>query len=198
MREATNTMTKSSHARNAKSVFSVALVLVAFGTSPADRKARSARADGTTTSASERSSVIFLFRHAELAVRDGDNPRDRPLSSEGKARAARLGKMLAESGITNIYSTNLQRTRDTADPLSKKTGINIDFYGPGDLRKFADRLKSQAGVYAVSGHSNTTPQMVRFLGGDPGPPIDDRTEFDRLYIVVVSPKGHVTTTMLRY
>lgn len=157
-----------------------------------------ARADETATNASAKSSVIFLFRHAELAVRDGDNPRDRPLSLEGKARAARLGKMLAESGITNIYSTNLQRTRDTAQPLSKKTGINIDFYGPGEMRQFAERLKSQAGVYAVSGHSNTTPQMVKLLGGDPGKPIDDQTEFDRLYIVVVSPTGHVTTTMLRY
>ncbi len=50
----------------------------------------------------------------------------------------------------------------------------------------------------MAGHSNTTPQLVEALGGDPGEPIDENNEFDRLYQVVIGADGSVTTTLLRY
>ena len=50
----------------------------------------------------------------------------------------------------------------------------------------------------VAGHSNTTPKLVELLGGNPGPPIDEKTEYDRLYVVVLGADGAVTTTLLRY
>jgi hypothetical protein len=36
------------------------------------------------------------------------------------------------------------------------------------------------------------------LGGEPGPAVDERGEYDRLYVVTVGPDGTVTTTLLRY
>jgi hypothetical protein len=50
----------------------------------------------------------------------------------------------------------------------------------------------------VVGHSDTTPELVGLLGGDPGAPIDEPTEYDRLYVVTLGPDGTVTTVLLRY
>jgi hypothetical protein len=46
------------------------------------------------------------------------------------------------------------------------------------------------------GHSNTTPEVVKHLGGDPGGAIDEN-EYDRFYVVVLSPQGPATV-VLRY
>ena len=35
--------------------------------------------------------------------------------------------------------------------------------------------------HLVVGHSNTTPPLVELFGGDAGPPIDEASEYDRLY-----------------
>ena len=33
------------------------------------------------------------------------------------------------------------------------------------------------------GHSNTTPQLAELLGADPGEPIVEANEYDRLYVI---------------
>ena len=68
---------------------------------------------------------------------------------------------------------------------------------PGDLEDFAGHLKMMSGRIVVSGHSNTTPGLVRALGGDPGEPINE-SEYDRLYVLVLLPGGGVETVLIRY
>jgi hypothetical protein len=46
----------------------------------------------------------------------------------------------------------------------------------------------------VVGHSNTTPERVSLLGGQPTPIAE--TEFDRLYQVIIADSGEVTTVLL--
>lgn len=48
------------------------------------------------------------------------------------------------------------------------------------------------------GHSNTTPELVSILGGEPGPPIDEASEYDRLYVLVPAPEGDTVTIRQRY
>ena len=50
----------------------------------------------------------------------------------------------------------------------------------------------------VVGHSNTTPALTELLGGDPGGPIEEKNEYDRLYIVSMSAEGRVSSTLLRF
>jgi hypothetical protein len=64
------------------------------------------------------------------------------------------------------------------------------------MEMIAEEMKSTPGVYLVSGHSNTTPDMVRLLGGDPQGPINE-SEYDRLYIVTII-GGNASSVMLRY
>ena len=61
-----------------------------------------------------------------------------------------------------------------------------------------DRLVDEGGRHLVVGHSNTTPELVTLLGGSPGTPIEEADEYDRLYLVEVSPHGDVGSTLLRY
>lgn len=139
--------------------------------------------------------VVFLVRHAEK-VEDGSS--DPALTEQGVARSAALAQLLADAKLDGIYSTDYVRTRETARPVAEATGLAVESYDPGDLEAFAATLRAKPGRYLVSGHSNTTPSLVELLGGDPGGAIDEATEYDRLYVVVIYPGRPATTALLRY
>jgi phosphohistidine phosphatase SixA len=141
-------------------------------------------------------SVIYLVRHAERAT---DHPRDPTLSAEGRTRAAELTRLLADAPLTRVHSTRYRRTVQTGTPLAEHHGLEIEYYDPtGEgLAAFAEQLRATPGHHVVVGHSNTTPQLVEALGGDPVSPIEEM-EYDRLYVVFVSSEGAVTSTLLRF
>jgi broad specificity phosphatase PhoE len=143
--------------------------------------------------------TVFLVRHAEaLYPPPEEAPRNPPLNRIGRQRARQLAHVLHEARIGRILSTDLQRTMQTAGPLAEHLGLEIGLYDPRALPELAMRLRSWPGRYLVSGHSNTTPELVRLLGGDPGAPIDEKTEFDRLYVVTLTPGRPAVTLLLRY
>ena len=113
------------------------------------------------------------------------------------ARAETLARVLGDAGVTRILSTNYQRTMQTVEPLARRLGLEVERYDPRSLDAVADLLRSQTGRIVVVGHSNTTPQLVGLLGGDSGPAYDEETEYDRLYILTITPEK-TTTVQLRY
>ena len=134
------------------------------------------------------SGTAYLVRHAEKVTGDGamklEDPRDPPLTELGEARAEALADRLRGAGIAAIWSTDTTRTRDTAQPLANSLGLDVQIYDPSDLAGFASQLKSSPGeTVLVVGHSNTTPQLAEALGAEPGSPIVEKTEYDRLYVV---------------
>ena len=137
---------------------------------------------------------VFLVRHAEkiLEVRDPD------LTKEGQARAMLLADMLSDANITHIHSSNYKRTRQTAAPLAKKLGLEVELYDPRDLPAMAQKIKTQSGRHLVVGHSNTTPQLTQLLGGNGEGPIVEATEYDRLYYVTIAKTGETKSTLLRF
>lgn len=146
-----------------------------------------------TSAVAQDDVVVYLVRHAERAE---DGTEDPPISEAGEARARLVARMLQDAGITHVYSTNYQRTRATASPTATQLGLEIEPYAPRDLAALARRLLGTPGRHLVVGHSNTTPALVRELGGDPGEPIQE-SEYDRLYIVVADGDG-VSTVLLRF
>jgi phosphohistidine phosphatase SixA len=153
----------------------------------------------------QESTIVFLVRHAEraddhpgqaLSAMDPAMAGDPPLSPEGRRRADLLAQTLADANLTHIHSTDTRRTRETAAPTSNRTGVEVNLYDAEDLTGMARALSSTPGRHLVVGHSNTTPELVGLLGGDPGPPIQG-LEYDRLY--VVSLQGtEVLTVLLRF
>ena len=138
--------------------------------------------------------VAFLVRHAEKTA-DAEDPA---LSDAGKARAQALASLLRDAGIEAVYSTDYRRTRDTAAPLAAQLRLNVTIYDPRQLESLAADLRRHGRRTLVVGHSNTTPELAGLLGGEPGPPIDEHSEYDRLYVVTIGPDGAVSTVLLRY
>jgi phosphohistidine phosphatase SixA len=143
--------------------------------------------------------AIILVRHAEKAV--DANEAGVPLSEAGHARAARLARMLAGAGITEIYATETDRARQTAEPLAKALGLAVRTYSPRDAagklapRILIDRLKKDdAGVVLVVGHQNTVPDVIGALGYRGKVEIGDG-DYDDLFVVV--PKTGAAPTVIR-
>ena len=136
--------------------------------------------------------VVYLVRHAEKV----DASHDPALTASGHERAALLAEMLRDSGLTHAHSTDLERTRDTAAPIASRLGLDVRLYDQSDLEGLAEMLRSTAGRHLVSGHSDTTPQLVRLLGGSTSDIPDP--EYDRLYVLTLHPGGGASTVLLRF
>jgi len=141
--------------------------------------------------AQANATVVYVVRHAERAE---DGTRDPPISDAGQARADLLAEMLRDAGITHIHTTDYKRTRSTGAPTAHDAGLSMAVYDPSDLDAFAAELRGMPGRHLVLGHSNTTPGLVEALGGDAGSSIDEM-EYDRLYIVTLTPGGAMTVLM---
>lgn len=121
------------------------------------------------TAAEQKPLVVFLVRHAEKT----DNARDPDLSEEGRKRTSELAGVLRSAEIGHVHSTDFIRTRETAAPVAKEAGLEVETYDPRDLAGFAKKLKETGGRHLVVGHSNTTPELTKLLGGEPGTEIDE-------------------------
>ena len=138
--------------------------------------------------------VAFLVRHAEK-MEDGEDPE---LTAAGASRARILAATLRTVGITQIHSSDYKRTRDTAAPTAELLGLKVRIYDPRDLPTLVGELKAAGGRHLIVGHSNTTPALAKLLGGQAGKPVDEKREYDRLYVITVDESGEASTVLLRY
>ena len=134
--------------------------------------------------------VIYLVRHGEKASAG----KDPELTAHGQARAQNIATMLHKTGIATIFSTPTMRTRQTAQPLAQRSGLEVQAYDPAAPKALVQKVKSLSGAVLVVGHSNTLPELVRLFGGVPGPDIADN-EYDRLYQLTVGPDGAIRTVL---
>lgn len=135
--------------------------------------------------------VVYLVRHGEKAA---DGSKDPVLTAQGQARARNIAVQLANAGIVRIYSTDTQRTQQTAQPLAAQLNLPVQPYDARKQADFAKQLKTLQGNALVVGHSNTLGQLVRELGGEPGTEIGD-DEYGRIYKLTLAPDGKVHTAM---
>lgn len=142
-------------------------------------------------SANAEPSMIYVVRHGEKAPAG----KDPELSEQGKVRAQNVATMLHRAGIGSIFSSSTLRTRQTAQPLAQRSGLEVKTYDPGAPKALVEKVKALNGVVLVVGHSNTVPDLVRLFGGTPGADITDN-EYDRLYQLIAGPNGAITTVLL--
>ena len=135
---------------------------------------------------------IYLVRHAEKVTEASKDPA---LTEIGSQRAQNLADVLRSAGITKIYSSDYTRTRDTAAPLAEHLGLELQLYDPKALDSLAADLLRLTENALVVGHSNTTPELAKLMGGEGGTPIVEEWEYDRLYLLQTE-NGKVTRTML--
>lgn len=71
---------------------------------------------------------ILLIRHGETAwnaVRRLQGHLDIPLNAEGERQAAALGRALLDESLDAIYSSDLQRARQTAQEIAAPRGMAV-------------------------------------------------------------------------
>ncbi|MFT7413332.1 MAG: phosphohistidine phosphatase SixA [Paraglaciecola sp.] len=100
----------------------------------------------------------YFVRHFEKQL--GDNPS---LTETGKARAEALAAFFSDKQLNYVYSTDYNRTLQTATPVADFKNLEIQSYDPRNLAGFAIKLKTQDHVLVV-GHSNTTPELLGLMG----------------------------------
>lgn len=106
---------------------------------------------------SVKAQSIFVVRHAEKAVNQGNNPA---LSSKGVEQAQRLKNLLVDKKITHIYSTDTQRTLQTAEPLANALGVSIEKYDASNQSVFIENIKQMKTSVLIVGHSNTIHHLI--------------------------------------
>lgn len=125
--------------------------------------------------------AVYLVRHAERL----DETTDAPLSADGTARAARLGRLLRDTGITAVFATQYRRTVDTARPLADALGLPVTSVTAGQHNELLARVRA-AGPKArilIVGHSDTVPELLALMG-DTTPVEIAKAEYDNLFIIV--------------
>ena len=151
--------------------------------------------------------TVFLVRHAERA----DEPRqDPPLTEKGVARSEALVRLLGAADIKAIYTSQFARTKLTAEPLAKQLGLTVTPLSlktsPSNPRAIAEESTKETvdkimsltgGSVLVVGHSNSIPDVIKMLGGDVVPTIDEK-KFDDLFVVTVYANGKAKVIHLKY
>jgi broad specificity phosphatase PhoE len=141
--------------------------------------------------------AIFLLRHAERV--EYKSP-DGVLSQAGEARAQLLARLLKDAGVTSIYTTDLKRTIQTAEPLAKALGITaVMFSAAESVTATLDvvRTRDKNGVVVVVAHSNTVPAFLKALGHSGEITIGDR-EHDDLFVIAPNANGPPSVLRLNY
>lgn len=140
-------------------------------------------------------STFYFIRHAEKDRTNEEN-KDPKLKEEGLLRAAKWSLVLNNIKFDAVYSTDYNRTKQTAQPTAEKNGLTLTIYDPTDLDGKAFLETNKGKNVLVVGHSNTTPQFVNaVLGIEKHQEMDDNNN-SNLYIVTVTPSGEMSDVLL--
>jgi broad specificity phosphatase PhoE len=146
--------------------------------------------------AAQPAKTVILVRHAERA---GGMSADVGISEAGRCRAEALARMLADANVKRIYTSEVARTAQTAEPLATKLHIRPEVVPAADIEGLVEKLRAGAPdeVVLVVGHSNTVPEIIKLLGGGSVPPIGD-SEYDLLFVATLTHPNQATVVTLRY
>ena len=147
--------------------------------------------------------TVLFVRHADTdaAMTQGGDPS---LNARGRARAELLADFLEATdvlaGVDAIYASEFRRTQETAEPLAKRLGLEVEIADPYDVAGFmADVLHNHRGdIVLVVSHSDVIGQLVAELHGHQSVPAFGPEDYDDLYIVSIPWWGKVKTLRLPY
>ena len=127
--------------------------------------------------------TIYLVRHSEKDL-TSNNYSDPPLTDCGEQRSKNLSGFLTDIDLDAVYSTDYNRTKNTALPTALSKGLDVKEYNAEELEDFSKLIIDRRQDALVVGHSNTTGVLAGLLVGE------DLGEFDldiydRIYQVVV-------------
>jgi broad specificity phosphatase PhoE len=154
----------------------------------------------------ERMSTTVIFvRHADTDVSMDAADTDPPLNARGRQRAEMLAEFLADvdvvASVNAIYASDKRRTQETAAPLARRLGLEVQIADHTDTEDFMDHVRDEhAGqIVLIVSHSNTIAPLIDELHGSKNLPAFGPDDFGELYIVTIPrPLGKVKTLRFNY
>ena len=68
---------------------------------------------------------LYLVRHGQARADDGSYGHDTPLSPLGRRQAEAVAGALADVSLAAVYASPMRRARETAEPLARVTGLDL-------------------------------------------------------------------------
>ena len=142
----------------------------------------------------EETTTYYLIRHAEKDRTDKTNENPN-LNEKGLERAKKWAEYFKDINFDAVYSTNYNRTMQTALPTAESKKLNIKNYDPKKMYNVLFKSATQGKTVLVVGHSNTTPVFAnKILGEKKYKNMDDKDN-SSLYIVTIT--GNKKTSRIK-
>jgi broad specificity phosphatase PhoE len=123
---------------------------------------------------------IYIVRHAEKSTEPKNDPH---LTDSGRLRAADLLTLLKNKKINLVYSTNTNRTIETATPLATNNNIAIKLYKNDTATKVFEYIFKNKKNALIVGHSNTILPLLQVINIMPPLLQVPDWEYDNLLVV---------------
>ena len=113
---------------------------------------------------SDKTTTYYLIRHAEKDRTNNTN-KNPNLNSDGVIRAEKWAKNFENIKLDGVYSTDYNRTQQTAAPTAKSKGLIVQSYNPSKMYDSIFKKNTKGKTILVVGHSNTTPVFANAILG---------------------------------
>jgi 2,3-bisphosphoglycerate-dependent phosphoglycerate mutase len=135
----------------------------------------------------EKTTTYYLIRHAEKDRTDTLN-KNPNLNKKGQERAKKWANYFKNIDLEAVYSTEYERTMQTAKPTAKSKSLDVQNYDPRRMYDTVFQKETKGKKVLIVGHSNTTPIFVnKILGEKKYKNMNDKDNAS-LYIVTISDK----------
>lgn len=114
---------------------------------------------------SQETTTYYLIRHAEKDRTDSGN-KNPDLNENGLKRAKKWAEYFKNIDLDAVYSTNYNRTQQTAKPTANSKNLNITSYNPGKMYDSVFKANTKGKTVLIVGHSNTTPVFANKILGE--------------------------------
>jgi broad specificity phosphatase PhoE len=128
--------------------------------------------------------IVVIVRHGEKTTEGGTDP---DLSSAGRARADALARILKDSGITAIFTSEFKRTQETATPTATSAHVTPTVVAAKDTAALVAKLHQLNGNALLVGHGDTIPNLIKALGINTQINIPD-DDYSELLIITLGDK----------
>ena len=108
------------------------------------------------------------------------------MNENGQKRAKKWATYFKNIDLDAVYSTNYNRTQQTATPTAESKSLEIKSYDPRKLYDSIFKIETKGKTVLVVGHSNTTPVFANKILGDKKYKNMSDNDNASLYIVTIT------------
>lgn len=152
--------------------------------------------DKAPTETNTEVSTFYFIRHAEKDRSDKTN-KNPELTDVGLKRAQKWSTVFNNISFNAVYSTDYNRTQQTAKPTADKNNLEITSYDPRNIDGNAFKENNLGKTVLVVGHSNTTPAFVNaVISKNKYGDINDSNNANLYIVTIINGDTHSTVLQI--